>query len=155
MSIKLKGKELDIFIEKELLSMLDEGYEHSPITQSNLAKRLIAKKVISYKSTLTKRKELIDKFAREQQDALGGSLARTLKNTRSMTRKDLESTNAKLNQQVMEAKNMVKKNTQCVVNMMKTIRMQTKVVNIERCLSPYLIRELHNIESGSYEDELF
>ncbi len=146
MTEKLRGKDLDARIELELLSMLDEGYEHSPITQSNLAKRLIAKNIISYKSTLTKRKELIDKFTKEQQDTVVGSLSHTLKSTRSKSRKELEKANARLNDQVKESRKMIQQNTQCIISMMKTIRMQTKARNIERCLSPYLIRELHNSE---------
>ncbi len=146
---KLRGKELDVRIELELLVMLDEGYERSPITQANLARRLINKELISRKSTLTSRKELIDKFAKDQLEAVDGNLGDTLKSTRSMSRIDLERINANLNEQVTKSKKMVQKNTQCIIGMVKTIRMQTKVQNIERCLSPYLIRELHKNDGSS------
>lgn len=153
MTEKLRGKELDAKIELELLEMLDEGYERSPITQAHLARRLISKEIISRKSTLTKRKELIDKFAREQIEAVDGALGQTLKSTQSMSRKELEKTNANLNDQIAKSKKMVQQNTKCIIQMVKTIRMQTKVRNIERCLSPYLIRELHQGESSNYDDE--
>ncbi|PMN09231.1 hypothetical protein BCT41_25500 [Vibrio splendidus] len=153
MTEKLRGKELDAKIELELLKMLDDGYERSPITQANLARRLISKEIISRKSTLTKRKELIDKFAKEQVEAVDGALGQTLKSTQSMSRKELEKTNANLNDQVTKSKKMVQQNTKCIIQMVKTIRMQTKVRNIERCLSPYLIRELHQSKASNYDDE--
>ncbi|EGQ9207138.1 hypothetical protein NMR54_003426, partial [Vibrio cholerae] len=60
MSEKLKGKELNTRIEHELLDMLSEGYERSPITQANLYRRLKEKGLISSKATLTSRKDLIE-----------------------------------------------------------------------------------------------
>ncbi|MBT0118282.1 MULTISPECIES: hypothetical protein [Vibrio] len=153
MAEKLRGKELDEKIELELIAMLDEGYERSPITQANLAVRLIDKKIISVKSTLTARKSLIDKFAKDQINAVDGVLGDTLRSTQSMSRKELEKVNANLNDQIDKSRKMVQQNTKCIIQMVKTIRMQTKVRNIERCLSPYLIRELHKSETSTYDDE--
>ncbi|MGD1451481.1 hypothetical protein [Vibrio harveyi] len=153
MAEKLRGKELDARIELELLDMLDEGYERSPITQANLARRLIEKKIISRKSTLTARKQLIDKFAEEQMNAVDGALGKTLRSTQSMSRKELEKTNANLNDQIAKSRKMVQQNTKCIIQMVKTIRQQTKVRYIEHCLSPYLIRELHQSQTLTYDDE--
>lgn len=146
MSGKLKGKELDTRIEHELLDMLSEGYERSPITQANLYRRLKDKGLINSKATLTSRKDLIEKFAKDQIDSLRGTFGESVKNSRSMSRKELETANANLNEQVRESRRMVQQNTVCILNMIKMIRAQTTVKNIERCLSPYLIRELHELK---------
>ncbi|HCG5274988.1 hypothetical protein ACP3VU_01045 [Vibrio sp. PNB23_22_6] len=146
MSDKLKGNELDIAIEKELIRMCDEGFEQSPITQANLFRRLNAKGVIKTRSTLTSRKSLIEAFAKQQKEAVSGTLGKTLKDTASMTRADLEKANARLLEQVETARKMLQDNTECIISIAKTIRLQTQVRNIERCLSPYLIRELHQHE---------
>lgn len=155
MSEKLKGKELDTRIEHELLDMLNEGYERSPINQANLYRRLKDKGLISSKATLTSRKDLIETFAKEQIDSLGGTFGESVKSSRSMSRKELETANANLNNQVKEARRMVQQNTTCILGMIKVIRAQTTVKNIERCLSPYLIRELHELKMAdkSNDDE--
>ncbi|HHG3262734.1 TPA: hypothetical protein ACPVX8_000415 [Vibrio parahaemolyticus] len=143
MSKKLKGNELDKAIEKELILMCDEGFENAPITQANLFRRLNKKKIISTRSTLTSRKELIEAFSKEQKGAVTGALGETLKNSASMTRADLEKANSRLMERVEESRKMLQVNTKSIISMVKTIRIQTKVRNVERCLSPYLIRELH------------
>ncbi|EKO3851139.1 hypothetical protein ACUSRQ_003744 [Vibrio harveyi] len=140
---KLKGIELDRVIEKELIMMCDEGFEYAPITQANLFRRLKGKGVINTRSTLTSRKSLIDAFAQQQKRAVLGTLGETLKKTVSMKRSELEKANASLIERVEESRKMLQQNTQSIINMVKTIRLQTQAKNIERCLSPYLIRELH------------
>ncbi len=146
MSINLKGKELDVLIEKELIHMCDEGFENAPITQANLFRRLNAKGIINSKATLTSRKELINAFIKQQKNDVKGSLGETLKTTSSMTRCDLERANARLKREVLTSRQMIQHNTKSIIEMVKTIRLQTKVRNVERCLSPYLIRELHQNE---------
>ena len=155
MIVKLKGKELDTRIELELLNMLSEGYERSPITQANLYRRLKDKGLINSKATLTSRKDLIETFAKEQIDILRGTFGESVKSSRSMSRKELEAANANLNDQVRESRHLVQQNTVCILKMIKVIRAQTTVKNIERCLSPYLIRELHElkIRDNSNDDE--
>ncbi|MEZ9910651.1 hypothetical protein AB4371_19670 [Vibrio sp. 10N.261.51.A3] len=155
MSEKLKGKALDTRIEHELIDMLNEGYERSPITQANLYRRLKDKDLISSKATLTSRKDLIEAFAKEQVDSLQGTFGESVKTSRSMSRKELETANANLTEQVKESRRMVQQNTTNILSMIKVIRAQTTVKNIERCLSPYLIRELHqlNVEDESNDDE--
>ncbi|OIN24672.1 hypothetical protein [Vibrio barjaei] len=152
MSEKLKGKALDTRIEHELLEMLNEGYERSPITQANLYRRLKDKNVISSKATLTSRKNLIETFAKEQVESLEGTFGESVKGSRSMSRKELETANANLTDQVKESRRMVQKNTTCILSMIKVIRAQTTVKNIERCLSPYLIRELHELKVADKSD---
>ena len=146
MSTSLKGKELDVVIEKELIRMCDEGFENAPITQANLFKRLKAKGVINSKATLTSRKELINAFIEQQRNDVKGVLGETLKTTSSMTRSDLLNANVRLKEQVQTSRKMVQTNTKSIIDMVKAIRLQTKVRNIELCLSPYLIRELHQNE---------
>lgn len=150
---KLKGKELDTRIEHELLDMLNEGYERSPITQANLYRRLKDKGLISSKATLTRRKDLIETFAKEQVNSLGGTFGECVKSSRSMSRKELETANTNLNDQVRESRRMVQQNTTCILNMIKVIRAQTTVKNIERCLSPYLIRELHELKMADKSND--
>lgn len=142
-----KGKELDGIIELELIKMLDEGYEDAKITQANLYRRLKEKGVISTRSTLSSRRELIDKFAKAQQDKLGGLLGETIKNTRSMNRKELENANTRLAQQIKESRSMLRQNTICIMDILKEVRRQTRVQNVERCLTPNLIKELHDSEN--------
>ncbi|EPW6431345.1 hypothetical protein ACWOYR_003328 [Vibrio parahaemolyticus] len=149
---KIKGKELNTAIEKELIRMCDEGFEQSPITQANLFRRLNAKGLINTRSTLTSRKSLIESFAKQQKEAVSGTLGKTLKDTASMTRADLEKANARLIEQIETARKMLQDNTECIIGMAKTIRLQTQVRNIERCLSPYLIRELHQHKEGKDND---
>ncbi|EIK0771238.1 MULTISPECIES: hypothetical protein [Vibrio] len=143
---KVKGIELDRVIEKELILMCDEGFEQSPITQANLFRRLKAKEVINTRSTLTSRKNLIENFAQQQKEAVSGPLGETLKKTASMKRSELEKANARLIERVDESRKMLQQNTKSIINMVKAIRLQTQAKNIERCLSPYLIRELHQQE---------
>ncbi len=150
MSEKLKGIELDKAIEKELILMCDEGFENAPITQANLFRRLKKKELINTRSTLTSRKELIEAFSKQQKDAVAGTLGETLKNTASMTRSDLEKANSRLIERVEESRKMLQQNTKSIISMVKTIRAQTKMRNVERCLSPYLIRELH--ESDGHDN---
>ncbi|EHR6472072.1 hypothetical protein [Vibrio parahaemolyticus] len=152
MSEKLKGLELDKAIEKELILMCDEGFENAPITQANLFRRMKRKGLINTRSTLTSRKELIEAFSKQQKDAVAGTLGETLKNTASMTRADLEKANSRLIERVEESRKMLQVNTKSIISMVKTIRLQTKVRNVERCLSPYLIRELH--ENDGHDDDL-
>ena len=142
----LKGKDLDKVIEKELICMCDEGFENSPITQANLFKRLNTRGIISSRATLTSRKDLINKFIKQQKDNVKGALGETLKTTSSMTRSALEKANARLSVQNKESRKMLQKNTKCIIDMIKIIRLQTKARNVERCLSPYLIRELHKVD---------
>lgn len=142
----LKGKDLDREIERELIRMCDEGFEVSPITQANLFKRLKAKGIINSRATLTSRKELINSFIEQQKEKVKGLLGETLKTTSSMTRKDLERANARLSQEVEESRKMVQKNTKSIIAMVKVIRLQTQVRNVETCLSPFLIHELHESE---------
>lgn len=140
---KLKGKDLDREIEKELILMLDEGYESSPITQSSVAKRLIKKGLISYRSTINTRKELVEQFAEEQQSKVKGFLGDAVRGANSGNKADLISANARLRNEVKESKTQVHLNTKALLNIIKAVRTQTNVRNIERVLSPFLIRELN------------
>lgn len=77
---------------------------------------------------------------------MSGPLGETLKKTASMKRSELEKANARLIERVDESRKMLQQNTKSIINMVKAIRLQTQAKNIERCLSPYLIRELHQQE---------
>ncbi|EKA5637125.1 hypothetical protein OKZ62_003058 [Vibrio navarrensis] len=140
---KLKGKDLDREIEKELILMLDEGYESSPITQSSVANRLIKKGLISYRSTINTRKELVEQFAEEQKSKVRGFLGDAVRGASSGNKADLISANARLRNEVKESKMQVHLNTKALLNIIKAVRTQTNVRNIERVLSPFLIRELN------------
>lgn len=148
---KLKGKELDREIEKELILMLDEGYESSPITQSSVAKRLIKKGLISYRSTINTRKELVEQFAEEQKSKVKGFLGDAVRGAITGNKADLISANARLRNEVKESKTQVYLNTKALLNIIKAVRTQTTVRNIERVLSPYLIRELNQDLEKNYD----
>lgn len=138
----MKGADLTREIEKELIRMVDEGYQNSPISQANLARRLINKQVISGKSTLTSRKELIEEYAQKQISALSGEFKKSAKQGSNQSRADLIRANAVLRKEKAEAQKQVERNATVLINIIKDIRMKTDVQNIERVLSPHLIREL-------------
>ncbi len=140
----MKGKELDREIELELIKMVGEGYQSSPISQINLFRRLNERNIIGRKSTLTARKELIEHYRQKQIDEVRGVLGTALKQGSNQTRAELIEANARLRTEVDEAKKQVMENTSVLIDIVKTIRKQTKVQNIERVLSPFLIRELND-----------
>lgn len=145
----LRGKDLDKAIEKELILMVAEGYERSPITPINVYKRLINKSIIAGKvSTLSTnaRKELIQMYSKKQFDEVGGTLASSLYKGSTKSKADIIAKNAQLTDQVKEAREQLALNTKVLLSIVKSLKNSGTVSNVERCLSPYLIRELKEDE---------
>ncbi|WP_024870577.1 hypothetical protein [Tolumonas lignilytica] len=147
MQIKLSGEELDEAIEAELRAMVREGYNVSPITNKNLHIRLKEKGIVSGSiSTLTSRKNIIEHYKKMQLDEVGGTFGESARSGATKSRAELIKTNAALRVQVEEAKNMVNQNTAVLIDVIQAIKSEGLHRNIERFLSPFLIRELRQRE---------
>ena len=141
--MKLKGKELDEAIEKELRNMVSEGYSISPISNSSLYVRLKNIGVISGAiSTLTSRKHIIQAYKQKQLDVIGGILGESAKQGSTQSRNELIKANARLREQVEKSKSQLAQNTETLIEIVEHIKLTGAAQNIERVLSPYLIREL-------------
>jgi len=146
---KLSGNELNEAIEAELRAMVREGYNSSPITNKALHSRLKEKGIISGAiSTLTSRKEIIEHYKKMQLDEVAGALGESVRSGATKSRAELIKANAELRIQVEEAKNMVTQNTAVLIDIVQAIKASGLHKNIERFLSPFLIREL-----GKREDK--
>ncbi|MBW8185510.1 hypothetical protein [Shewanella nanhaiensis] len=142
--MRLAGEALNDVIEKELREMVREGYSLSPITNKSLFDRLKKKGIISGSiSTLTSRKEIIETYKKMQLHEVGGTFGKSARSGATQSRLELIKTNAKLREQVDEARKQVADNTESLINIIQQIKMTGIQKNIERVISPYLIRELH------------
>ena len=144
---KLSGEELDAAIETELRAMVREGYNLSPITNKTLHSRLKEKGIISGAiSTLTNRKTIIKQYKKIQLNEVGGTFGASARSGATKSRAELIKANAVLRTQVEEAKNMVSQNTAVLLDVIQAIKANGLHKNIERFLSPFLIRELSKRE---------
>ena len=144
--MSLRGNDLDNAIEKELISMVAEGFDRSPITPKNVHTRLISKGIIAGKlSTLSTstRKELINTYKRKQIEDVGGTYAVSLHKGSTQSKAAIISKNAELTDQVKLAQEQLAQNTKVMIDIVKSLKNSGTVANIERHLSPYLIRELN------------
>lgn len=147
MHIKLSGEELNEAIEVELRAMVREGYHVSPITNKTLHIRLKEKGIVSGSiSTLTSRKNIIEHYKKMQFDEIGGTFGDSARSGATKSRAELIKTNATLRIQVEEAKDMVSQNTAVLLDVIQAIKAAGLHRNIERFLSPFLIRELRKRE---------
>ncbi|WCE31121.1 hypothetical protein [Vibrio sp. SCSIO 43137] len=136
--------EMDKKIEAELILMLTEGYDSAPITHKLLFERLKAKNVISSKGTLTTRTPIIELYKEKQIATVKGAFGESLAKGKNQTRAELIRRNAILTQEAKEAKEQLIINTTVLLSIVKNIKTQSIACNIERLLSPHLIRELNN-----------
>ncbi|KFI11367.1 hypothetical protein IX95_14925 [Vibrio sp. B183] len=147
---KLKGKDLDKAIEAELKKMIEEGFEQSPISNKYLYDRLINKKIITGAiSTLTNRKQLIEEYKTIQQANVGGVFGESLRSGSTKSRNELIKTNAKLREDIKKAEKQLADNTKSLIAMAKHIKFNGFAKDIERSMSPYLIRELNKSNEHS------
>lgn len=147
--MEIRGKDLDKAVENELMLMVAEGYERSPIEPINVYNRLINKSIIAGKvSTLSTdtRKDLIQIYRKKQFDEVGGTLAASLHKGSTKSKADIIEKNAQLTDRVKEAKEQLALNTKVLLSIVKSLKNSGTVSNVERCLSPYLIRELKEDE---------
>lgn len=141
--MNLRGNKLDEAIEKELRDMVREGYSTSPISNTSLYVRLKASGVITGAiSTLTSRTEIIQIYRQKQLDEIGGILGKTVRSGATQSRNELMKSNAKLREQVETAGLQLAQNTETLIQIVNHIKQTGAAQNIERVLSPFLIREL-------------
>ncbi|ABZ76749.1 conserved hypothetical protein [Shewanella halifaxensis HAW-EB4] len=141
----LRGKALDTEIERELITMVAEGYDRSPITPTDVHRRLVNKGIVQGKlSTLSTstRKELIEVYRNKQFDDVGGAYASSLRKGSTQSKAAIISKNAQLTEQVKQAQEQLAMNTKVLLSIVTSLKNSGTVANVERCLSPYLIREL-------------
>ncbi len=146
----LRGKKLDEAICEECEMMIREGFNRAPISNKTVYDRLLEKGVIAGKlSTLSTRKEMIAEFAKRQQETVGGNYGKSLKDNNNKSKSDLIKRNAELRDEIEHTKAQLRENTDALINIVRTIQSENLAQNIERALSPYLIRELRKTEDNS------
>ncbi|TNH92856.1 hypothetical protein [Aeromonas sobria] len=142
---KMSGAELNEAIEAELRQMVREGYNVSPITNKTLHSRLKEKGVVAGSiSTLTSRKEIIEHYKAMQLSEVRGIFGESARAGATKSRKELIQSNAALRKEGDECKSMLAKNICTLINLVLAIKEEGHHKNIERLLSPHLIRELQN-----------
>lgn len=140
----LRGKELDAAIENELKLMLDEGIDQSRISNKALHDRLLAKGLIKGQlSTLStpKRKELIQKYIKEQLLPLDLNTKEQQQYVNNRTRDTLIQKNLELQNEIAELKSDLNKNSAALVEMINIVKLKTNVP-VDELLAPYLIPDL-------------
>ena len=151
---KLSGQDLTDAIEHELQAMVRDGYEVSPISNKALYLRLISKHVISGSiSTLTSSKDVIEHYKKMQLDEVSGTFGQSARSGSTQSRIELIRANAKLREQVEEAKKQVNTNTSTLIDMISLIKATGMHQNIERALSPYFLREIERREIEKRADD--
>ena len=140
----LKGKELTKSIEEELSMMLVEGFDKAPITNKTLHTRLKARGIISGAvSTLQSRKQLIEDYKNKQiEDSADESIKASLKLGVSANKEAIIKQNANLREQLKQSKEMLAKNTNSLLEIVKSIENSGQGITVERYLAPHLIKEM-------------
>ncbi|WP_318453697.1 hypothetical protein [Photobacterium leiognathi] len=142
---RLAGSELDKYIESELLAMVREGLEQSPIKAVTLHKRLLSKGLVSGSlSTLSikHRKEMIQKYQKQQHNQM--NLSDDELELLVEGRKANEAYRSKAVRMEKERdamKEQLDLNTFAVLDIINTVEVAT-AIKIEDLLSSHLIREL-------------
>lgn len=140
----LRGKELDEAIENELKLMLEEGIEQSPITNTALHQRLLAKGLIRGKlSTLSspERKKLIQKYIQEQLLPLDLNTKEQQQYVNNRTREALIQKNLDQKNEIAELKSDLNKNSAALIEMINIVKLKTNVP-VDELLAPFLISDL-------------
>ena len=144
-SKRLAGKELDNFIESELLAMVREGLESSPIKPATLHKRLITKGYVSGGlSTLSTptRKVLIQQYQRRQLNQMNLTLAELdVMVEGKKANEGYRSLAQRMKKERDEMAELLDQNTLSVLNIINAVDLMTPI-KIEDLLSKHLIREL-------------
>lgn len=139
----LRGKKLDEVIEKELMLMLKEGFELSPITPKKLHSRLKNKGLVNGGlSTLSSknRKKLISLYAEQQLKPLNLNTKEKQLYTNRRTREALMAKNAQLRETIDKLEDKLSLNTETLLNIINEVKTQTPV-KVEHLLAPHLIKE--------------
>lgn len=140
----LRGKELNTAIENELKLMLDEGIEQSPISNKALHDRLLSKGLIKGQlSTLStpERKELIQKYIKEQLLPLDLNTKEQQQYVNNRTREALIQKNLEQKNEISELKSDLNKNSAALIEMINIVKLKTNVP-VDELLATFLIHDL-------------
>ncbi|HGH5989960.1 TPA: hypothetical protein ACJI8U_001528 [Morganella morganii] len=142
---RLAGDKLDKLIESELLAMVREGLEQSPIKPASLHKRLVIKGYVSGGlSTLStpKRKALIQQYQKRQLNQMNLTSAEL--DVMVEGRRANEGYRTLAQRMKKERDDMARQldlNTRAVLDIINAVDLLTPI-KVEDFLSQYLIREL-------------
>ncbi|WP_299004201.1 hypothetical protein [uncultured Shewanella sp.] len=137
----LRGKKLDDAIEKELMLMLKEGFEHSPITPKTLHDRLKYRGLVNGGlSTLStvNRKKIIALYTEEQLKSLSLNTKEKQLFANRKTREALMARNAQLREAIDDLEDKLRLNTETLLNIIQEVKTKTPV-KVEHLLAPHLI----------------
>jgi len=128
---------LDKIIEDELKIMVDLGIDYAPISQANLFKRLVDKKIISSKGTLSKteRNNLIEKYKTIQKNNHGVKDEETKYGSTEYYKRQ----NQKLQEEINQTNKSLSNNTSIIVEVIKRIESQTPV-KVEDLLQDIIVK---------------
>ena len=145
----LRGRALDDAIEKELLTMLEEGFENSPISPSALHQRLVCKGIIRgglstlSKSTSLERHNLISYYIDKKLSPLNLKNKEKQQYINGRTREAFVSQNARLKEKIANLEDRLSENTMTLIAIIKEVNSKTSV-RTERIIAPHIIREMRN-----------
>jgi len=142
----LRGSELNEAIENELKEMVREGIKESPISNTALHQRLVAKEYVKGGlSTLStkERKALIQKYTTEQLLPLNLNEKEEQLYVNRKTRQALLDTNKGLKERIIELEDELNQNTAILIEIINQVKLKTQL-ELDDLLSPYLTFELKN-----------
>ena len=147
----LKGAALDKAIGVELELIKAEGNVEE-ITPTLVHKRLVAKGIITGQvSTLSPRKDIIEKANAEYLSGLGFT-KREMDLFKSRNNKFAFKENIqRLQDEKQELANQLATNTYTMIAIIRLIKTNT-TIPVEAILSPYLVKELREIENKEQDD---
>lgn len=140
----MRGKALDLEMEKELQIMLLEGSKQSPISSSTLHARLKAKGLVNSGLNLFSkphRKDLINRYRLKQSSINDNSPEILNQNIGRNSKLDLISKNKELVKKIDELEDRLARNSTTIIEIAKYIQMHTNY-SVASLLESHLIREL-------------
>lgn len=139
----MRGKDLDLLIEKELQLMIIEGFEKSPISHKALHTRLLSKGYINGSlSTLStpERKKLIMLYMSSQLEYLNLNLKDKQQYLNKKTRSALTNANKSLRDDLTSTQDELHQNTETLIAIINEVKAKTNL-KIEHLLAPHLLEK--------------
>lgn len=137
----LRGSALDNYIERELVVMLAEGIENSPISPKALHKRLFNKGIIKGRlSTLSSRKKLIAEYRTKQIERAGLSAQAKRALIKGRNKEYYKDRYKSKCEKVDELESELSRNTAFLVDLLMELESKS-TVPIEHLLSPHLVKK--------------
>lgn len=128
------------------LRFLVEVYEHSPILNSSLHRRLLNKAYINGGlSTLSTpdRKKLINRYISEQIQPLGFNSKEKQLYVNKKTRQAFVNDNKRLKARVAELEDQLNQNTETLIRIIQEVKLKTDIPT-DHLLANHLIKEMSN-----------